>query len=308
MYAPPTGTSRPKAPHYKRDLVGYGRYPPDPKWPGGARVAVQLVINYEEGSENCVLDGDGQSEHLLSEIVGAQPYKGVRHVNMESMYEYGSRAGFWRLFRMFTERSIPCTVYACALALERNPEAAQAMVEAGWEVASHGYRWWDYQYVDEATEKEHIKLAVEVQQKTIGQRPLGIYQGKPNENTLKLVVEEGGFLYNSDSYADDLPYWNTQMERLLTRWQDMRFSQALEGDRFFNYLKDAFDVLYAEGEKSPKMMSVGLHCRVIGRPGRALGLAKFLDYIKSKEKVWICRRIDICNHWYQHHKPISAKL
>jgi peptidoglycan/xylan/chitin deacetylase (PgdA/CDA1 family) len=263
-------------------------------------------------------------------------------MNMESLYEYGSRAGFWRLHRLFTERSMPCTVYACALALERNPEAAkvrfptekscvspirrrnairrapaarrtltagrwdacvQAMVTAGWEIASHGYRWWDYQHVDEATERDHISKAVEVQQRVVGTRPVGIYQGKPNANTLRLVVEEGGFLYNSDSYADDLPYWNTQYGRpiLIIPYtldnNDMRFAQALEGDRFFHYLKDTFDALYAEGETAPKMMSVGLHCRIVGRPGRSLGLARFLDYVRSKDRVWVCTRAEICDHW-----------
>jgi len=233
-------------------------------------------------------------------------------MNMESLYEYGSRAGYWRLHRLFTERDMTCTVYACALALERNPEAAQSMVEANWEIATHGYRWLDYQNVDEATEREHIRLAVEIQKRVTGSRPVGIYQGKPNVNTLRLVAEEGGFLYNSDSYADDLPYWNTQFGKplLIIPYtldnNDMRFAQSLEGDRFFNYLKDAFDVLYAEGETAPKMMSVGLHCRIVGRPGRALGLAKFLDYVKSKEQVWVCRRSDICDHWYRNHKPAGA--
>lgn len=297
-----------------RDLTGYKGQPPKVTWPGNARVAVQLVLNYEEGGEGGIFNGDGASEHLLSEIVGAAPLVGVRHINMESLYEYGSRAGFWRLHRVLTERDIPVTVYAVGRALEQNPDAGHAMKKAGWEVASHGYRWIDYQYVSEDTEREHIKKTIAIHQKVLGERPLGIYQGKPNVNTRKLIVEEGGFLYDSDSYADDLPYWSYDYDRphLIIPYtldnNDMRFSQSLEGERFYQYLKDSFDTLYAEGATSPKMMSVGLHCRIAGRPGRTAGLIKFLDYIKSKEQVWIARRIDIARHWHANHPPLHQKM
>jgi len=295
---------------YPRDLIGYGQTPPHPQWPNDARIALQFVINYEEGGENCILHGDAASEAFLSEIIGAQPLLGVRHINMESMYEYGSRAGFWRLHRLFTQRHLPVTVYAVAMALERNPDAGQAMVEAGWEVASHGYRWIDYQYVSEDTEREHIRKAIAIQTQVIGSRPLGFYQGRMSPNTRRLVMEEGGFLYDADSYADDLPYWVAGGDRphLVIPYtldnNDMRFATAQgfnSGDQFFTYLKDAFDLLYAEGETAPKMMSVGLHCRLSGRPGRAAALARFLDYVQSHEHVWICRRVDIARHWHEHH-------
>jgi len=295
---------------YPRDLIGYGQTPPHPQWPHDARLALQFVINYEEGGENCILHGDPASEAFLSEIVGAQPLLGVRHMNMESMYEYGSRAGFWRLHRLFTQRQLPVTVYAVAMALERHPDAGKAMVEAGWEVASHGYRWIDYQYAGEDTEREHIRQAIEIQTRVIGSRPLGFYQGRMSPNTRRLVIEEGGFLYDADSYADDLPYWVAGSDRphLVIPYtldnNDMRFATAQgfnSGEQFFTYLKDAFDLLYAEGETAPKMMSVGLHCRLSGRPGRAAALARFLDYVQSHDRVWICRRIDIARHWYEHH-------
>ena len=295
---------------YPRDLIGYGQTPPHPQWPNGARIALQFVINYEEGGENCILHGDAASEAFLSEIIGAQPLLGVRHINMESMYEYGSRAGFWRLHRLFTQRQLPVTVYAVAMALERNPDAGKAMIEAGWEVASHGYRWIDYQYASEDTEREHIQKAIEIQTQVIGSRPLGFYQGRMSPNTRRLVMEEGGFLYDADSYADDLPYWVEGGDRphLVIPYtldnNDMRFATAQgfnSGDQFFTYLKDAFDMLYAEGETAPKMMSVGLHCRLSGRPGRAAALARFLDYVQSHEQVWICRRVDIARHWHEHH-------
>ncbi|WP_448596684.1 allantoinase PuuE [Thermoleptolyngbya sp.] len=299
---------------YPRDLVGYGRYTPDPRWPNQARVAVQFVINYEEGGESCILHGDAASEAFLSEIVGASPLLGVRHMNMESTYEYGSRAGFWRLHRLFTQRQLPVTVYGVAMALERNPEAAAAMVEAGWEIASHGYRWIDYQYVSEETEREHIQKAIAIQTRVTGSRPLGFYQGRMSPNTRRLVVEEGGFLYDADSYADDLPYWvhDYGKPHLVIPYtldnNDMRFATAQgfnSGDQFFAYLRDAFDVLYTEGADAPKMMSIGLHCRLVGRPGRAAALARFLDYILQHERVWVCRRIDIARHWYEHHAPGS---
>ncbi|GAB9463613.1 Urate catabolism protein [Globisporangium polare] len=303
----------------ERDLIGYGRAGFDPKWPGGKKLALQFVINYEEGGENCILNGDEASENLLSDIVGASPYVGQRNVNMESLYEYGSRVGFWRLHRAFTQRKIPVTVYAVGLALEKNPDAGKAMVEAGWEVASHGYRWIDYQNVDEATEREHIRKTIEVHEKVIGKRPVGIYQGKPNVNTRKLVVEEGGFLYDSDAYNDDLPYWNYAFGRphLVIPYtlnnNDMKFVSFQgfnSGDQFFTYLKDAFDVLLAEGRGGqPKMMSVGLHCRVVAHPGRIAALLRFLDYVQSFSDVWICKREDIARHWYKtHYPPVGPKL
>ena len=301
---------------YPRDLIGYGQTPPLPHWPDDARLALQFVINYEEGGENSILHGDVASEAFLSEIIGAEPLLGVRHLNMESMYEYGSRAGFWRLHRLFTQRQIPLTVYAIAMALERHPEAGQAMVEAGWEVASHGYRWIDYQYVSEATEREHIQKAIAIHTQVTGSRPLGFYQGRVSLNTRRLVMEEGGFLYDADSYADDLPYWVTAGDRphLVIPYtldnNDMRFATAQgfnSGDQFFTYLRDAFDVLYAEGETAPKMMSVGLHCRLSGRPGRTAALARFLDYVQQHEQVWICRRVDIARHWHTHHPATNPK-
>lgn len=297
--------------YYPRDLVGYGRNPPHPKWPSQARIALQFVINYEEGGENCVLHGDTASEAFLSEIIGAEPLAGVRHMNIESIYEYGSRAGFWRLYRLFTERGIPVTVYGVAMALERHPEAVAAMIEADWEIASHGYRWIDYKYFDEETERQHLLQAIAIHTRVTGSRPLGWYTGRTSPNTRRLVVSEG-FLYDADSYADDLPYWvhDYGKPHLVIPYtldnNDMRFATAQGfncGDQFFAYLRDAFDVLYAEGETAPKMMSVGLHCRLIGRPGRVASLARFLDYVQQHERVWLCRRIDIAYHWHKHHKP-----
>ena len=297
---------------YPRDLIGYGRTPPHPHWPNDAQLALQFVINYEEGGENCILHGDAASEAFLSETVGASPLLGVRNLNMESMYEYGSRAGFWRLHRLFTQRQIPITVYAVAMALERNPAAAAAMVEAGWEVASHGYRWIDYQYIDEETERAHIHKAIEIHARVTGDRPWGFYQGRLSPNTRRLVVEEGGFLYDADSYADDLPYWVYEYGRphLVIPYtldnNDMRFATYQgfnSGEQFFAYLRDAFDVLYKEGEAVPKMMSVGLHCRLAGKPGRVAALARFLDYVQNHNKVWICRRVEIARHWQTHHPP-----
>jgi putative urate catabolism protein len=293
-------------------MVGYGQHPPDPKWPKDAQIAVQFVMNYEEGGENSILHGDAASEAFLSESVGTQPLLGVRNLNMESMYEYGSRAGFWRLHRLFTSRGLPLTVYAVAMAMERNPEAVAAMVEADWEIASHGYRWIDYQYIGAQTEREHIRKAVEIHTKVAGSRPLGFYQGRISPHTRFLVVEEGGFLYDADSYADDLPYWTTEFGKphLIIPYtldtNDMRFATYAgfnSGDQFFAYLRDAFDTLYTEGQDAPKMMSIGLHCRLAGRPGRTAALARFLDYVQSHEKVWICRRVDIARHWHEHHYP-----
>jgi len=298
---------------YPRDLVGYGRTPPDAKWPGGAAIAVQFVVNYEEGGENCILHGDAASEAFLSEIVGAAPWPGQRHMNMESIYEYGSRAGFWRLWRLFTARGLPVTVYAVAHAMMRNPDAVAAMREAGWEIASHGLKWIEYKDFSEADERAHILEAIRIHTETAGQRPLGYYQGRCSTHTTQIVMEEGGFLYSSDSYADDLPYWieGPRGPHLIVPYtldaNDMRFATAQgfnSGDQFFSYLKDTFDVLYQEGlAGSPKMMSVGLHCRLAGRPGRAAALARFLDYVQSKSGVWICRRIDIARHWHATHLP-----
>jgi putative urate catabolism protein len=294
---------------YPRDLIGYGRTPPDPQWPGHARIAVQFVINYEEGSENNILHGDPASEAFLSETIGAQPLPGVRNMNMESVYEYGTRAGFWRLYRLFTERRLVVTVYAVAMALERHPDAASAMLEAGWEIASHGYRWIDYQYIGIETEREHMQQAIAIQTRITGSRPLGWYTGRNSPNTLRLVVEEGGFVYCADSYADDLPYWHNQYDKpqLIVPYtldaNDMRFGtyQGFNaGDQFYTYLKDTFDMLYQEGASAPKMMSIGLHCRLAGRPGRAAALARFLDYVSDHDQVWVTRRIDIARHWQQH--------
>lgn len=298
---------------YPRDMIGYGRQTPDPQWPGNARIAVQFVVNYEEGGENCILHGDKASEAFLSEIVGAPALEGVRHMNMESIYEYGSRAGFWRLHRLFTGRDIPVTVFGVAMALERNPDAVAGMLEADWEIASHGYRWIDYQYISEAEEREHLAHAIEIHTRVTGSRPLGWYTGRTSPDTRQLVLEDGGFLYDTDSYADDLPYWveglNDKPHLVIPYTldaNDMRFATNQgfnSGDQFFTYLKDTFDTLYAEGETAPKMMSVGLHCRLAGRPGRAAALARFLDYVQSQDRVWICRRLDIARHWHEHHRP-----
>ncbi|WP_119678873.1 allantoinase PuuE [Indioceanicola profundi] len=302
-------------PTYPRDLIGYGPNPPHAKWPGGARIAVQFVINYEEGGENSILHGDKASEAFLSEIVGAQALAGVRHINMESIYDYGARAGFWRLHRMFTERRIPVTVFGIAMAMERNPQAVEAMLKAEWEIASHGYRWIDYQYVPEEIERKHIAKAVEIQTRLTGAAPLGFYQGRCSPNTRRLVVEHGGFTYDADAYDDELPhYMTTQAGRILVvpytlDANDMRFATPQgfnSGDQFFSYLKDSFDVLYAEGETAPKMMSIGLHCRLVGRPGRAAALARFLDYAMGHDKVWFARRIDIARHWLSTHPPEAA--
>jgi putative urate catabolism protein len=298
---------------YPRDMIGYGRNPPDAKWPGEARVAVQFVVNYEEGGENNILHGDAASEAFLSEIVGAQPWPGMRHANMESIYEYGSRAGFWRLWRMFTERNVPVTVYGVATAMARNPDAVAAMKEAGWEIASHGLKWVEMKDKAEAEERRDIAEAVRIHTKVTGTRPLGLYQGRSSNNSIRLAAEEGGFVYSSDAYADDLPYWiaGPNGPFLIIPYtldaNDMRFATPQgfnSGDQFYTYLKDSFDTLNAEGERgSPKMMSVGLHCRLVGRPGRAAALARFIDYVQSKDRVWLPRRIDIAWHWHAHHKP-----
>jgi len=296
--------------HSTRDFVGYGQHTPEKVWPNGERLALQFVINYEEGGENCILNGDSASEAFLSEIIGAQPVEGSRNMSMESIYEYGSRAGFWRLFRMFTERSLPVTVYGVATALEKNPQAVAAMKSANWEIASHGLKWIDYQNISKEQEREHMKKAIDIHTRVTGERPIGWYTGRTSPNTRDLVQEVGGFLYDADSYADDLPYWVTDYEApyLIVPYtldtNDMRFAtnQGFNcGDQFFTYLKDSFDVLYQEGATAPKMMSVGLHCRLIGRPARAAALSRFLDYVQGFDDVWITRRIDIARHWHQEH-------
>lgn len=292
---------------YPRNLEGYGSHPPAADWPDAARIAVQFVVNYEEGGENCVLHGDAASEAFLSEIVGAAPVPGLRHMNMESMYEYGARAGFWRLHRLFTERRLPVTVFAVAMALQRNTAVTTAMQQAGWEIASHGYRWIDYQFTDEATEREHFRQAMEIHAALTGSRPAGWYLGRCSPNSHRIAAEEGGFTYNADSYADDVPYWDYSFgePQLMVPYtldaNDMRFATAQgfnSGQQFFDYLKDSFDILYAEGGR---MMSVGLHCRLAGRPGRAAALAKFLDYVISRDDCWVATRLDIANHWREHH-------
>jgi putative urate catabolism protein len=305
---------------YPRDMQGYGQHSIDPQWPNKAKIALQFVINYEEGGENCILHGDKASEAFLSEIVGAPALEGVRNMNMESIYEYGARAGFWRLHRMFTERDMPVTVYGVATALQRNPEIVAAMNAADWEIASHGLKWIDYQYVDKQIEREHMAEAIRIHTEVTGKRPQGWYTGRMSPNTRDLVAEAGGFAYDADSYADDLPYWCYDYEQphLVVPYtldsNDMRFAtnQGFNcGDQFFSYLKDSFDVLYAEGtatEKNsaaPKMLSIGLHCRLVGRPGRAAALARFLDYVQSHEDVWVTRRIDIADHWRATHPPQS---
>jgi len=288
---------------YPRDMCGYGQRPPDANWPASARTAVQFVVNYEEGGENCVLHGDAASEAFLSEIVGAEAIQGQRHMNMESLYEYGSRAGFWRLHRLFTERRVPVTVFAVAMAIERNPDAIAAMQDAGWEIASHGYRWVDYQFVDEATERKHLRQAIVTHERVCGAPPAGWYLGRCSPNSHRIAAEEGGFAYNADSYADDLPYWDYAFDtpQLMVPYtldaNDMRFATPQgfnSGEQFFNYLKDTFDVLHAEGGR---MMSVGLHCRLAGRPGRAAAVARFVDYVVSHNDVWLATRLDIAKHW-----------
>jgi allantoinase len=292
-----------------RNMIGYGSNQLKVIWPNNARIAVQIVLNYEEGAENCILNGDSNSEVFLSEIIGAQPVKS-RHINMESLYEYGSRAGFWRLHKLFQEKKIPITVFGVGMALEKNPEVCKAIIEANYEVASHGWRWIDYQNIKKTEEKKHMKLAIQAHTKIFGKRPDGWYTGRCSPNTRDLVMENGGFLYDSDSYSDDLPYWETRNKKkqLIIPYtldnNDMRFAtnQGFNtGDHFFTYLKDSFDALYEEGKTNPKMMSVGLHCRLIGKPGRIQSLKRFLDYILKHEDIWICKRIDIAKHWIKNY-------
>ena len=292
-----------------RDMVGYGSKDKKIRWPNNARIAVQIVLNYEEGAENCVLNGDKNSEVFLSEIIGAQPVKG-RHINMESLYEYGSRRGFWRLHKIFKEKKIPITIFGVGMALAKNPQICKALMSSNYEVASHGWRWIDYQNIKKSEEKKHMKMAIKTHQKIFGERPLGWYTGRCSPNTRDLVFEDGGFLYDSDSYSDDLPYWETRnnKKQLIIPYtldnNDMRFAtnQGFNtGDHFYSYLKDSFDALYEEGKTHPKMMSVGLHCRIIGKPGRIQALKKFLDYIKKHKNVWICKRVDIAKHWIKNY-------
>jgi len=295
---------------YPRDMVGYGKSPPHPRWPGEARLALQIVVNYEEGAESCVLHGDRTSEVFLSEIIGAAPFE-TRHMSMESLYEYGSRAGFWRIHRLFTTRGVPLTVYAVTMALARNPEAAAAMVEAEWEIASHACRWIEYRDMPEEQERADIAESIRLQTVVTGSRPLGWYTGRFSANTKRLLSEEGGFLYFADSYADDLPYWervNGKPELIVPYTldnNDMRFAIAQgfnTGEDFARYLIDAFDVLYREGvEGRPKMMSVGLHNRLVGRAGRFAGLIRFLDHVQRHDRVWLCRRVEIARHWRATH-------
>ena len=298
---------------YPRDLIGYGRVPPHAHWPEGARIALQFVLNFEEGAENCVLDGDPASEVFLSEIVNAQAFP-MRHLSMESLYEYGSRAGVWRVLRAFERRALPLTVFAVAVAARRHPEAMAAFMELGHEIACHGLRWISYQQVDETTERAHMAEAVAILRDTLGSAPLGWYTGRDSPNTRRLLVEHGGFLYDSDSYADDLPYWVSvgTAAHLVVPYaldtNDMRFATVQgfnSGTQFFDYLRAAFDTLYREGDpdglNAPKMLSIGLHCRLAGRPGRVDALERFLDYVSGHQRVWICRRVEIARHWIATH-------
>ncbi|NMY88505.1 allantoinase PuuE [Pseudomonas oryzihabitans] len=299
---------------YPRDLIGYGAQPPHPLWPGDARIALSFVLNYEEGGERNILHGDKESEAFLSEMVAAQPLPGVRNMSMESLYEYGSRAGVWRILELFARHQVPLTIFAVAMAAERHHEVIRAMVQAGHEICSHGYRWIDYQYMDEAEERAHLQRAIQILTELTGERPLGWYTGRTGPNTRRLVMEEGGFLYDSDTYNDDLPYWEpntpTGKPHLVIPYtldtNDMRFTQVQgfhTAEQFFQYLKDAFDTLYEEGATTPKMLSIGLHCRLIGRPGRLVGLKRFLEYAQSHERVWFARRVDIARHWHREHPP-----
>lgn len=295
---------------YPRDMVGYGANAPKAGWPRGARLALQFVLNYEEGGESSILHGDKASEAFLSEIVAAQPLEGVRHMSMESLYEYGSRVGVWRILELFRRHDVPLTVFGVAMALERNPAAAEAFLKAGHEIGGHGWRWINYQHVPLAVEREHMQRAIEIQKQLTGERPLGWYTGRTSPNTRRLVVEDGGFLYDADDYNDELPWYDTRYGKpqLVVPYtldaNDMRFATAQgfnSGQQFFDYLKDSFDVLYEEGRRAPRMMSVGLHCRLAGRPGRIASLERFLKYIKKKDRVWCARRIDIARHWLKSH-------
>jgi len=292
--------------------VGYGNQPPHPKWPNDARIALSFVLNYEEGGERCILHGDSESEAFLSEMPSAVAFPGQRHMSMESIYEYGSRAGVWRLLRLFQQKDIPLTIFAVATAMERHPDVAKAFVEAGHEICSHALKWISYQETDIETEREDLYKTIEILERVTGSRPLGWYTGRDSPNTRQIVMEEGGFLYDSDSYADDLPYWvdGPKGKHLVIPYtldtNDMRFAQVQgfnNGEQFFQYLKDSFDTLYEEGAEAPKMLSIGMHCRLLGRPGRIAGLKRFLEYVQQHDKVWFARRIDIAKHWHANHKP-----
>jgi allantoinase len=298
--------------NYPRDLVGYGRNPPQANWPKGAKLALQIILAFEEGSENCVLHGDAGSENFISDIIGAPSLLGVRNLNMESLYEYGTRVAVWRILDDFKQRGIVTTVLANGMALERYPEPGKIMHGLGHEIASHGWKWIDYQFVAEETERHHMKLAIDAIQRAVGERPVGWYTGRGSPNTLRLVVEEGGFLYDADTYADDLPYWvnvggkNHLRIPYTLEANDMRFVAAQgfnSGEQYFTYLKDTFDVLYRESDRTPRMMSTGLHLRIAGRPGRFAGWQRFLDYVQKFPDVWICRRVDIAQHWHEKHAP-----
>src|SRR5258706_797368 len=304
---------RKKSSAYPRDLAGYGATPPHARWPGGARVALQFVLNYEEGSENSVLHGDPASESFLSEIVAAQPFAGARHMSMESLFEYGSRVGIWRILALFRRYELPLAVYGVAMALERNPAVVDAFLAAKHEIASHGWRWINYQNVPLEIEREHMQRAIDIHKRLTGERPLGWYTGRTSSNTRRLVVEDGGFVYDADDYSDELPWYDARFGRpqLIVPYtldaNDMRFVQPQgfnSGDQFYRYLKDSFDVLYEEGRHAPRMMSVGLHCRLVGRPGRLASLERFLRYAANKPKVWFARRIEIARHWLKHHPPV----
>ncbi|MFZ1386296.1 MAG: allantoinase PuuE [Thiolinea sp.] len=301
--------------NYPRDLIGYADQIPQANWPGSARIAVQFVLNYEEGGENCVLHGDPASETFLSEIIGARAYEGVRHPSMESIYEYGSRAGFWRIYKLFHERQIPLTIFGVAMALERNPQAVEAMLKADFEICSHGWRWIDYQFMDKDLEREHMQRAIDIIERLTGEKPKGWYTGRNSPNTRDLLIEQGGFVYDADDYSDDLPFWVKVQGQahLIVPYtldtNDMRFASPQgfnSGEQYFQYLKDAFDVLYAEGATTPKMLSIGLHCRIVGRPARFSALQRFVAYVQQHQDVWLCRRIDIAEHWRQEHPAASS--
>ena len=297
--------------HYPRNMTGYGSGSIHPQWPNKARIALQFVLNYEEGGENCILHGDKASEAFLSEIVGAKPYDGVRHMSMESLYEYGSRVGVWRILGLFREFEIPITVFAVAMAIARNRELADYLVEESYDICAHGFRWIDYQFIDEETEREHMEMCISLLKDVLVERPIGWYTGRNSPNTRRLVIEEGGFLYDSDSYDDDLPYWvegkSEKDKHLVIPYtldvNDMRFATPQgfnSGNQFFNYLKDSFDTLYLEGSTHPKMISVGMHARILGRPGRIMAMRKFLEYVRTFDDVWFCTRKQIADHWYEN--------
>ncbi len=298
---------------YPRDMIGYGQHAKNPRWPDNAKIAVQFVLNYEEGGENNVLHNDEASESFLSEIVAAKAYKGVRHMSMESIYEYGSRSGVWRILRLFNEFNIPITIFAVAMAIARNPDLAKYLVKENYDICAHGYRWIDYQFIDEDTERKHMKKCIEIITEVLGKRPIGWYTGRNSPNTRKLVLEDGGFLYDSDTYDDDLPYWidgiSPNSKHLIIPYtldvNDMRFASPQgfnSGEQFYNYLKDSFDALYLEGETSPKMMSIGMHARILGRPGRIMAMRKFLQYVSQFDRVWFCTRGQIAEHWHNNIK------